>query len=477
MLRRILTLTALLLASAPLAHATDLLQVWQLAKANDPAFQQALANRNASMEAKPEAWANLFPSIDLTASRTWNNDSDSSVYPYGTTPTVNNTTTNTRYTQWEAKLTQTLFNWGQFKAVQGADHSVVEAQATYEAAFQGLIVSVSQAYFNVLNAQDNLNADTANMQALSKQYEQSQQQYNVGLIAVTGVKQSEAGYDQARALVIADRQALAQAREALRAITGRYIPDLQSPRQNLPLHGPQPEDAGSWVKQGLESNPNLIAAQQAQKVAEAQIGQQESGYLPSLNLVLSHTRSSTTGRGSNTYPPPGGIYPNEGNGSDNSIGLQVAWNIFSGGATRALTKQYRYQADAAMAQEITQRRSVEQQVRNAYLAVLSGIASVKANRQSVEASQVSLQATEAGLKVGTQTTLDVLTARKTLLDSQKAYYNARYTYMVAVLQLEQAAGTLNVKDIQRLNALLAPVQSTPVPGTTPAVPPATTDAN
>jgi len=462
MLRRILPLTALLLAGAPLAHATDLWQVWQLAKANDPAFQQALANRNASMQAKPEAWAQLLPSIDLNASRTWDNRTGEQLSIYSNPPANIKSTSNTRNTQWGATLTQTLFNWQQIKSVQGADHSVAEAEATYEAALQGLIVSVSQAYFNVLNAQDILNADMANMKALSKQYEQSQQQYKVGLIAITGVKEAEAGYDQAKAQVITDRQSLAQAREGLRAITGRYIPDLDSPREKLPLQSPQPENAASWVQQGLQSNPNLIASQEAQKVAESQVSQQEGGYLPSVNLVLQHTRTSSTGHGS--IDNPSSQFPSSSNGSDSQIGLQLSWNIFSGGATRALTKQYRYQADSAMAQEISQRRSVEQQVRNAYLAVLSGIASVQANRQSVEASQVSLKATEAGLKVGTRTTLDVLTARNTLLNSQKAYYNARYTYMIAVLQLEQAAGTLNSKDLQRLNDWLTPARS-PAPPT------------
>jgi len=475
MLRRIIPLSLLLVAGAPLAHATNLWQVWQLAKANDPAFQQAKANRNASMEAKPQAWAQLLPSIDLNASHTWDNRNGGQLSIYSNPPAPITTTSNTRTNQWGATLTQTLFNWSQFKSVQGADYTVAEAEANYESTLQGLIVSVSQAYFNVLNAQDNLDADTANLKALAKQYERSQQQYKVGLIAITGVKEAEAGYDQAKAQVITDRQSLDQAREALRAITGRYIPSLQSPRAQLPLNAPQPEKVNDWVHQAMQNNPALAAAQQAQNVAQSQVSQQEGGYLPSLNLVLQNTRSNSTGH---QTVNSSGTLPSSSNSSDTQIGLQLSWNIFSGGATRANVKQYQYKADAAMANEISQRRSVEKQVRNAYLAVLSGIASVKANRQSVEASRVSLQATEAGLKVGTRTTLDVLTARKTLIDSQKAYYSARYNYMLAVLQLEQAAGTLGQKDIRRLNGWLAPAGSkAPEPGTTAAMPAATTSGD
>jgi len=469
MLRRMLISAGLLAALAPLAHATDLWQVWQLAKANDPAFKQAAANRNASMEAKPQAWAQLMPSIDLNASRTWDNNASDRLNFFGSQVVPVNSSSNTTENQWGAQLTQTLFNWQRITALQGADYSVAQAQATYEATTQNLIVSVAQAYFNVLNARDVLDADTANQQALSKQYEQSQQQYKVGLAAITGVKQSEAAYEQARAQVIADRQSLAQAEEALRAITGRYIKDLEAPKSKLPLNPPDPHSAKAWVKRGLDQNPNLMAAQMSQKAAQNQVTQQEGGYMPSVNLVLQHTHQATGGN-SSYYVPGGGSTrsPADSHSTDNQIGLQLSWNIFNGGATRSSVKQSQYQADAAMAQEISQRRSVEQNVRNAYLAVLSGIAQVQATRQSVASSKVSLQATQAGLKVGTQTVLDVLTSRKDLLSAQKSYYNARYGYLVSVLQLEQAAGTLSPDDIKRLNAWLVPRSAAPSATAMPA---------
>lgn len=462
MARCALLVSLLAALAAPAAHATDLWQVWQMAKANDPAFRQAEANRNASMQAKPEAWANLFPSIDLSAGRNWNNNSGSSVYPYTQPARTIDSTTNVRQDQLQATLTQTLFNWQQFQAVKGGDLAVAEAEATYQSTLQGLIVSVAQAYFNVLNARDILNADIANERALAKQYQQTEEQYKVGLTAITGVKEAEAGWDQAKAQVIVDRQTLAQSEEALRAITGTYVGDLEEPRPNLPLNPPQPESAQAWVQRALAQNPALAAAQLQSKIAENQVSQQQAGYMPQLDLTLQHTKGWTSGHGSNSFA---GQFPSQSNSSDNTIGLQLSWNLFSGGATRAVVRQYQYQADSAMAKEIAQRRSVEQQVRNAYLAVLSGIAQVQATSQTVAAARVSLQATEAGLQVGTRTTLDVLTARSTLLSDQKAFYNARYTYLVAILQLEQAAGSVSPDNVKQLNQLLSPAAA---PSSAPA---------
>ncbi|MGH8272121.1 MAG: TolC family outer membrane protein [Gammaproteobacteria bacterium] len=477
MLRRMLLVACALGIAAPAAHAADLWQVWQLATQNDPAFRQAMANRNASQEAKPAAWANLFPSIDLNASRTWNNSHGDRLSFFGSQVVPVQSSSNDRNDQWGATLTQTLFNWQQFKAIQGADYTVAQAQADYETAMQNLIVSVAQAYFNVLNAQDLLNSDLGNQRALNKQYQQTEQQYKVGLIAVIGVRQAEAAYDQARAQVIADRQALAQAREALRAITGEYLPDLKAPGRDLPLTPPNPADVKSWVRKAFADNPTLASAQFAQKIADNQVSQQQAGYLPNLNLVLQHTRLYGTGHSSYFVPGQGVTNtPDNSHNYDNQIGLQLQWNIFNGGGTHAAAKQARYQADAAMAAEIAQRRTVEQNVRNAYLAVLSGIAQVQATKQAVAASEISLKATAEGLKVGTQTTLDVLTSRKDLLAAQKTFFTSRYTYLVSVLQLEQAAGTLTPDDVKRLNNWLQAPGSATAPAAMSAGAPETVPA-
>lgn len=481
MLKKLLIAACALAVLVPAAHATDLWQVWLLATQNDPDFKQAAADRNASMQAKPLAWSKLFPSIDLNASRTWDNQTRSSrgqqLFGQGTFSQSSNNEQN----QWGAKLTQTLFNWQQFAAIPGADYTVAKAEADYRAALQGLMVSVSQAYFKVLKQRDILTVDLANQQALQRQYEQNQQAYKVGLIAVTGVRQAEAASDQARAQVILDRQLLAQAREALRAITARYLPHLQGPQTELPLDPPRPANVQRWVRTGLQENPTLVSARLAEKIAGNQVSQQRAGYMPTLDLFLQSTRGSVDGNASTCAPVSTGTLncfpasPDPSHSYDNQVGLQLSWNIFQGGGTRAAVKQAQYRADASMAAQIDQQRTVTQDVRNTYLAVLSGIAGVQATKQAVIANRISLKATQEGLKVGTQTTLDVLQARKDLLAAQKSYFNARYDYLVAVLQLDQAAGTLAPDALKRLNALLAP-QGVAAPGASSAPYPATGSA-
>lgn len=450
----IVSLTALVFL--PCAHAMDLWQVWQLARTNDPAFRQAQSTVKAAQEDKPAAWAQLFPSINLTASRTWTNSDSSGLRFFGGTQSIPlESTSNDRQDQWGAQLSQPIFNWQLIKAVGGADISVAQAEAQYRATVQGLILTVAQAYFGVLQAKDNLDADLANQLALEKQFQEVTQQYKVGLVAITGVKQAQAGYDQAKAQVIASRQSLAQAQEALRAIIGRVPSALSAPKANLPLNPPKPDSATAWVHRGLQDNPNLVASRLGFKLAQNQVSQTQAGYLPQINLLLSHTRQSLLGNSS--YSSPTGAFqsPDQSSGSTNEIALDFSWNIFSGGATRAATRKAEFQADAASAASATEHRTVVQDVRNAFLGVLSGIAQVQATRQSVVAAHVALQATQAGLKVGTQTVLDVLNARNTYLTAEKSFYSARYSYLLATLQLEQAAGSLTPGALKALNGLLS----------------------
>ena len=85
----------------------------------------------------------------------------------------------------------------------------------------------------------------------------------------------------------------------------------------------------------------------------------------------------------------------------------------------------------------------------------SEISRVQALRQALESSQTALKATEAGYEVGTRTAVDVLDARRTLVQAQTNYSRSRYDYILNVLRLKQAAGNLDRKALEEVNAWLA----------------------
>ena len=218
------------------ANATSLLEVYQQALQSDPRIHEAEARRLAALEAEPQARGVLLPQINVTGDWTRSTSSGSGsdnnidlidddgdpVTPpiLEITPVTFSVETKDTTKRWQVSLRQTLFRWDQIVGLRRADKQVAKAEADREAAQQDLIIRVGEKYFDVLAAEDRLTSRHKNRQAIARQLEQAKQRFDVGLIAITDVQESQAAYDQAVADEIAAKRDLASRREFLREITG-----------------------------------------------------------------------------------------------------------------------------------------------------------------------------------------------------------------------------------------------------------------
>src|SRR5262245_25153911 len=227
--------------TAQVSAQESLIEIYNRALENDPAIREAEATYLAQAEVKPQAKAALLPSVNLTARRGNNYQDSPGGSDLGGGITVGSRTiTDSDQQNWQIGLTQTIFNWSQFATLRAADKRVARAETDFEAAKQSLMIRVSQRYFDVLAAEDNLASTIAQRDSVSRQLEQSQRRFEVGLIAITDVQQSQAAYDDAVALEIEAQRQLASSHEALREIIGELAMDLASPTDDLPLLSPDP---------------------------------------------------------------------------------------------------------------------------------------------------------------------------------------------------------------------------------------------
>lgn len=476
------------LALATAASAADFAQVYQDALANDATFQQANANYMAAREARPEAWSVLLPQISGAAGKTWTHSAGLSTQPQVATtgrPTPFSIYSTDRLgaTQWSLNLSQELFSWTDWMSLKAANSQVAEAQATYEAAAQNLILRVATAYFNVLSALDTLQAQQSSLQAFDLQLEQANKRFQVGLIAITDVEQARAARDNAAALVIAAKQSLAAALDQLQVITGRQYDKLSEPGADMPLVMPSPANQNQWVQTSLQQNLSLIASRLAADVARENVRVAFGGHLPTVSLIASRTFNSSNAN--ETIVGVNGTFQDLPSWSnDRQIGLEVTVPIFSGGGTQARVHQAQYQWIAAKDAYQQASRTTEQQARDAYLGVISGIAHVQALEQALTSSQTAYKATEAGYRVGTQTEVDVLNALSTLVQAKTNYASSRYAYITSLVQLRFAAGALDANEVQAINhwltapasvspgAITPEAMTPPAPAPTPNPPPA-----
>lgn len=456
-----LWIVMLALAAVDQAAAQEgLSEIYRRALDSDPAFREAEAQFLAAIEARPQARSSLLPSIQFGATRSENQSTNPNPpldFFTGEPSTVISDTESTRNSRnMNVSLNQTVFDWGRYVSLRQADKTVARAETDYAAARQDLLLRVADNYFAVLAAEDTLAAQIAARESIARQLEQAQRRFEVGLIAITDVQEAQAGYDGAVATVIAAERSLSTAQEFLREIIGEYVQELRSPGEELQLQRPDPEDAEQWVGTALEQNLQLVSTRIGADIAQDDIKIQRSSRLPTINFSTSMSENTSISEqttnffsGSSLTTPPSETL-NEG------FSWQFNLNVplFTGGLNRSRIQQSVYRHRAAMQTVERIARQTERATRDAYLGVISEISRVQALRQAVESSRTALRATEAGFEVGTRTTVDVLQSQNTLRQNETTYARSRYDYILNVLRLKQAAGSLSEEDIDEVDGWL-----------------------
>ena len=448
----VLALAAALLPSAA-AHAEDLLQTYQLARTGDPQLAAAESGRLATKEGAVQARALLLPQINGQATLTRTKGDNTGSQVFGGTPLPPSDSTNTSTNrQLGVGLQQAVLDFGRFSALHSQAALSRASDFQLRSAGDSLATRTSQAYFNVLVAIETLAAAEASETALKKQFDFASKRLEVGLAPITDVHEARAQYESARANTIVTRNALDDAYQALAEITGKPVRNLKGLPEDFQPTAPSGQDADGWVKTAVEKNPALVAKQFQVQSAEADVNTARAGHLPTLYLDANYGKNHNFGSSTNNITDAIGDFANDSN--SRSIGLTLNVPIFSGGATQSRVRQALAQRDVTADEYEQQKRALERNTRNAYQTVVAGISEVEARRAALTSARAAYSASQVGLEVGTRTVIDVLINQQNLFNAQREFALARYNFLQSRLLLEQAAGTLDIADIEDINRLL-----------------------
>ncbi len=449
---------ALLCAGSQATHAEDLLQIYQMARGSDPQLAAASASQGSVGEGVAQARAALLPQISANMSYGKDSSDSSSLSPvrdasgnFTLFPILSSSENHKR--SYQAQLTQTIYDHSNYMRLKASRAQAARGDSDYAAALQNLLLRVSTSYFAVLTSEDALKFAESNEKALARQLDQAEQRFEVGLSAITDVHDARARHDAAVASVIEAQNALDDTREALGEITGKVPGDLKRLRENLPLNKPEPSDPQVWVDTALKDNPLLASRQHFLDAAEYNISTQRAGHYPTLNASIVRTDLPSWNNQASTFTSGTSIHTDNWSG-DTTIGVTLNVPIFSGGLTSSRVRQAIFDRDNAQYLYEQQRRAVIHQTRTAFRAVIAGISDVEARKQTVISAESALEATQAGFEVGTRTIVDVLLSQQNLFQAQSDYSKARHAFVLNGLQLKQSAGTIDVADLESVNALL-----------------------
>lgn len=427
-----------------LAPSENLMDVYQQALLNDPAFKSANQQWLADRENIPIARANLLPSIGFRAevARSYNESDFLTSVPGGEVPAT--TSFYNTESSYSLSLSQPIFNYAYWAALSGAKAGVRASEATYFFSAQDLMIRVSRAYFAVLQAKDVLYFTHAKKMAISEQLSQTKHKYEVGLIPITDVNDAQASYDSTVADEIVAQNDLADKIEQLREITGNYNRNLYQLVASLPLVRPDPENINLWVKIAERQNYQLEAACYISLAAKEKISQMNAGHFPILNANAGYSYDHQNNAAGEGFARSKRTYG----------GLTLDLPVYKGGSVIASTDQAAYSYQKALYDQEKTHRSVVSQTAQNYLGVISAINKTLADKQSIISKASKLRSTKLSYEAGMRTMAEVLQAESELYDAERAYAMDQYSYINQFLALKEFAGTLNFTDLQKINAWL-----------------------
>jgi len=439
------------------ARSESLQDIYELALENDAQLKAEEATYLANREQENLGLSALLPQVGANYSRSGSDtdtDAESFIFDEAGIETLDTTTTTDTISEGvQVSLNQALFDLPAWFGFQTGKELTKQAEATFAGNQQNLIVRVVEAYLLVLRAQDNLEASKAQERAFERQLEQTQQRFEVGLIAITDVYEAQAAYDLSQVNRIVDENNVAVALEQLSVLTGQKHSNLNILKEDFDINPPDPLDRASWVDFALANNFSLKAAKYGEEAARqnAKANALEHAFTISGNYTYSD--SKTDGR--REISPPTQFNSSPYNATDGDRWeLRVDMPLYSGGAISANRRQAAQEFNAARENRINLTRNTVTATRSLHMTVLSDVSRVKARRQSIVSSRSALDATQAGYEVGTRNVVDVLNAQNTLFAAERDYANSRYDYIINIMRLKEQAGLLSPEDIINLDSYL-----------------------
>ena len=437
--RRMAAVLLLAGVSLPL-HSEDLLEVYRLAQGNDPAFDSARYAYEAARELIPQARAGLFPVLNLNG----NDTRTSASAKFSNSPQVFR---DVHAWTWSLQLTQPLIRAQNTYAYSESEWLVEQARAQFSQAEQQLILRVTQAYFDVLIAQESIEVADAQTLAMGEQLELAQRGFEKGVNAITDVHEAKSRSDLARSQQIAALNELEAKRTELEKVAGRAPDMLAALQPAMVVPKPQPDDVNAWIGQARENNPAVLAPKAAVNAADAAVSKNRAEHSPTLDLVASYGRNYSSG---NANTPT----DFETRAKSRQYGVQLNIPLYAGGATSSRVTQALANRNRAAAEFEAARRQAGADARQAYASIVNGLAQIEALESAVESSRSAVNGNQIGYKLGIHTNIDVLNSEQQLYTAQRDLVKARYETLLQGLYLKAAAGALAESDLIEVNGLL-----------------------
>ena len=408
-------------------YSLDLSEAIDLALKNDPEYLSAKESLNASNEKLVQGRAPFLPNLSGSFS-------NSQSFP----SSGNSLNTST----YSLSLSQVIFNHQLNAAEKQSLLTVKEAEANFQNTKQNILLKVTSAYFDVLNAQDDLKTVEAEKKAVAEQLEFAKRNFEVGTSTITDQQEAQARFDLIRATEIRNRNDLAIKRTNLEKMLLVTIPPIiNGIGSSIDVKKPSVTDPKEWMEIARKQNLSIIAATARLETARIELNKTEKYFLPSVSASASINRIDTNPSVSVT------------DGSE-TISLNVTIPIYEGGIFKSEIREAIANYNKAQHSLDLALLNSDRAAAKSYRNFIAGLAQVEALEAAEQSSKVALESNRLGYEVGVRINIDVLNAQKQLFSSQRDLSKARYAALAASLELKASVGELKKEEINLISDLI-----------------------
>lgn len=456
-------------ASTDKNRLTDLITLYQEAAFSDPVLNAARSNYQASKELYWQGLSLLLPQASATPGGTRYFQ-----HGQGTTVVAPGTGNSRVFDQknYTLTLTQPVFNLTALEAFKQGDLNTRLADMRFYLAQQDLIIRVSQAYFDALTSQDNVELYRNKKSLIKQQLDIAQAKFDAGLATIVDVNTAQAALDLANSQEIAAQAGLVVTRGVLEQLVGHPVGALKPLTKEMKIDGvlkdprsknkdtkdipitdsvnpqlPPGQTLDDWIKQAEAANFNVLASQLTVNLAESTYRGSQALNYPSINFIGTSGYNTSNGT-------PNSYQPNNTNVYNNTIALQMNIPLVSGGYASSVIRQNAALVDTAKANFDNARRTAAQNTRAAFTGFYGGLATVKAFEAAERSTSSALESSKLGFQVGTLINIDVLIALDSVINTRSQLQQARYNTILNAIKLKAHAAALTDQDLIAINTLL-----------------------
>ncbi|CAH0137811.1 Outer membrane protein TolC [Massilia sp. Bi118] len=433
-------------AVAGQAGAVTLQQAYEAALKNDPQYRMSFYDKESAKENRIIGRSYLLPSVSASYSASRNvvdltTLTQEDFGPLGVLPVQR--ITHPRYIGRSSavQLRQPILNLDGIARYRQGKVIAAQGEAAFASSTDDVTLRVASAYMDVLFADDQVALSKVSRDMYVEMMHVNNRLFEKGEGTKTDMLETQARLDIAEAQLTEAQDNAVAARETLAGVIGMDPGQLDKLGEGFRPATLTPGSFEEWAKIAREHNHELAAARLAVENARLEISKNRAGHYPRVDLIAAYSKGDN--ESINTYNQTS---------VNRTIGVQVNVPIYQGGAISATTRQAAAGYERAQSDLDARTNKILVELRKAHSIVLSSVHKIEALEKAVASGKLLMKATEQSIKGGVRINLDLLNAQQQLYTSQRDLAQARYSYLIGILRLRGAAGTLDAGGVREIAA-------------------------